>query len=68
MSARINKMIELLKIGTMKLIVFQLILDVICLILFGIFAWIDKSVGYMVACMWVIIAMISHIDIFLKDF
>lgn len=51
-----------------NLIVFQLILDVICLITFGIFAWIDKSVGYMVACMWVIIAMISHVDAFAKNF
>lgn len=51
-----------------NLILFQLIIDVICLILFGILAWIDKSVGYMVACLWVIIAMISHIDAFAKNF
>ena len=51
-----------------NLILFQLILDVVALITFGIFAWIDKSVGYMVACMWVIIAMISHVDAFAKNF
>ena len=29
-------------------------------IFFGIVAWSEKSAGYLVACLWVIIAMISH--------
>ena len=43
------------------LIKFQLGIDIICLILFGIIAWSEKSAGYLVACMWVIVAMISHL-------
>ena len=50
------------------LIKIQLGFDIISLIFFGIIAWTDKSAGYLTACLWVIIAMISHVDIFSKNF
>jgi hypothetical protein len=43
------------------LIKIQLGIDIFCLIFFGIIAWTDKSAGYLTACLWVIIAMISHV-------
>ena len=43
------------------LIKIQLGIDIFSLIFFGIIAWTDKSVGYLTACLWVIIAMISHL-------
>jgi hypothetical protein len=52
------------KKGTMTqktLIKIQLGIDIFCLIFFGIIAWTDKSEGYLTACLWVIIAMISHV-------
>jgi hypothetical protein len=30
------------------------------LIYFGIVAWNEKSDGYLIACLWIIIAMLSH--------
>lgn len=46
---------------TKTLIKIQLGIDIFCLIFFGIIAWTDKSAGYLIACLWVIIAMISHV-------
>lgn len=43
------------------LIKIQLGLDIFSLIFFGIIAWTDKSAGYLTACLWVIIAIISHL-------
>jgi hypothetical protein len=43
------------------LIKFKLLLDILSLILFCYFAWTDKIAGYLTACLWVIIAMISHV-------
>ena len=39
---------------------FQIGIDIVCLILFLVCAIAMKSVGYFVASLWVIIALISH--------
>lgn len=43
-----------------KLIIIQLVIDIVCMIAFGIIAYTDKDLGYLAAFLWVIIAMISH--------
>ena len=43
------------------LIKIQLGIDIFCLICFGIMAWNDKSDGYLTTCLWIIVAMISHL-------
>ena len=39
----------------------QLGIDIFCLVLYGTIGWNEKNEGYLIACLWVIVAMISHL-------
>lgn len=39
----------------------QLGIDIFCIVHFGTIAWSEKNEGYLMACLWVIVAMISHL-------
>lgn len=45
----------------------QIIIDVICLITFAFIAISEKDYGYGVACLWVFIALMAHLDQELKQ-
>jgi len=45
----------------------QIIIDVICLIAYAFIAILEKNNGYVVACLWVLIALIAHLDNELKE-